>query len=389
MVLRQRVACVFFVLLLLLMTALARGQSRDSPAVFFHGLCSDAGTWNQTKQYLIDQGLKFGGKINNLSNQTGLSADGDFFTVDLADPNISNGIENWAVQVQATLQKINQLRAQKGLPPVKFTPVGHSGGGLAIVYYTKTALYRNDVAHVITYGTPHAGTDASEFRSLADYTLGTLGAFYPPNNPCSQPKGWTESYGVVEMDISSVFLQYLNGLLFRTDIQYTSLIGQLGFGSVCPSGDCIVSAVSQDMSKLPKPPLASLFASRTSSVNHIQETPDAVNILWALNRLASVSTSLPGAPRSLTVVAGLISVSLGWTAPLTGPVSSYVIEAGKSPGASDIVVFDTFSTSTRFFQASVATGKYYLRVRARNQAGLGPPSNEVVFTIIGFSFDQD
>jgi hypothetical protein len=77
------------------------------------------------------------------------------------------------------------------------------------------------------------------------------------------------------------------------------------------------------------------------------------------------------------------SVSLGWQAPAGSPPSSYVIEAGSSPGASNIAVFDTGNNSTGILVNSVPNGTYYVRVRGRDAAGVGPASNEIVVVVGG------
>jgi predicted phage tail protein len=60
-------------------------------------------------------------------------------------------------------------------------------------------------------------------------------------------------------------------------------------------------------------------------------------------------------------------------------VTSYVIQAGSSPGAANLARFNTGNASTSF-AASAPAGLYYVRVSAANQCGVGPPSNEVSFT---------
>jgi hypothetical protein len=68
-------------------------------------------------------------------------------------------------------------------------------------------------------------------------------------------------------------------------------------------------------------------------------------------------------------------VILTWGASSRSP-ASYVIEAGSSPGSSNLSVNDTGSSFTSFTTA-VPPGTYYVRVRARNRCGLGAPSREI------------
>jgi len=61
-------------------------------------------------------------------------------------------------------------------------------------------------------------------------------------------------------------------------------------------------------------------------------------------------------------------------------MTTFVIEAGSAPGATNIAVFDTGGSGTAL--TAVATpGTYFVRVRARNTCGTSPPSNEVVVTV--------
>jgi predicted phage tail protein len=66
-----------------------------------------------------------------------------------------------------------------------------------------------------------------------------------------------------------------------------------------------------------------------------------------------------------------------------GTPTSYVIEAGSSPGLADLANFSIRSTATAFSASGIASGAYYVRVRASNAVGVGPSSNEAVLTIVG------
>jgi hypothetical protein len=69
------------------------------------------------------------------------------------------------------------------------------------------------------------------------------------------------------------------------------------------------------------------------------------------------------------------SVSLVWQG-AEGAVDGDVIEAGCQPTLSDLVVIRVGNVVS-FSAAAVPSGTYYVRVRAFNAAGQGPPSNEV------------
>jgi hypothetical protein len=92
----------------------------------------------------------------------------------------------------------------------------------------------------------------------------------------------------------------------------------------------------------------------------------------------------PGVPSGLTATVAGSTVTLTWTAPLSGgAIASYVIEAGRAPGDSSVTAADTGSPSTTLTAFAVAFGTYFVRVRARNSAGISAPSNEVLILVGG------
>ena len=77
------------------------------------------------------------------------------------------------------------------------------------------------------------------------------------------------------------------------------------------------------------------------------------------------------------------AVTLTWLQPpSTDPATSFVIEAGSSPGAANIAVFDTGNAATTLSVSGVPAGTYFVRVRAKNSSGTSAPSNEVVITVV-------
>jgi hypothetical protein len=94
----------------------------------------------------------------------------------------------------------------------------------------------------------------------------------------------------------------------------------------------------------------------------------------------------PGPPSGLTAPVSGSSVALSWTAPASGCApTAYVVEAGSTPGSSNMANFTIGSTATTFSAAGVPAGAYYVRVRAANGSGAGGPSNEVIVTVGGGS----
>jgi hypothetical protein len=93
-------------------------------------------------------------------------------------------------------------------------------------------------------------------------------------------------------------------------------------------------------------------------------------------------TIAPGAPQGLSASATGSNVTLTWSPPtMGGAVANYVIQAGSSPGTSNLANFSTGNTATSYFAAGVGAGTYFVRVRAANSAGVGDPSNEVLLLV--------
>jgi hypothetical protein len=86
----------------------------------------------------------------------------------------------------------------------------------------------------------------------------------------------------------------------------------------------------------------------------------------------------PLAPLAFAAVAVGTSLGVQWAENPLGPViAGYLLEGGSAPGLANLGTA-AFGATTRAFAGNVPSGTYYLRVRAGNAAGLGPPSNEVV-----------
>ncbi len=70
-------------------------------------------------------------------------------------------------------------------------------------------------------------------------------------------------------------------------------------------------------------------------------------------------------------------VALVWAG--VAGAEDYVLEVGSAPGLSNLLVLPLGATTS--LSAVAPPGRYYARIRARNQCGLGPASNEIVVTI--------
>jgi hypothetical protein len=99
---------------------------------------------------------------------------------------------------------------------------------------------------------------------------------------------------------------------------------------------------------------------------------------------ASGCTTTPNAPAGLTSNVSGSTVSLTWAAPAGGcPPTSYILQAGSSPGLSSLANLNTGNASLTFTAPGVPAGTYYVRVLAANAAGSGAASNEIVVVVAG------
>jgi hypothetical protein len=90
----------------------------------------------------------------------------------------------------------------------------------------------------------------------------------------------------------------------------------------------------------------------------------------------------PGAPRFLFAAMTGRRLLLAWDeAGDGGAAVDYIIEAGNAAGAANIALIA--SDRRAFTFDPLPDGVYFLRVRARTPAGVGPPSNEVMLVVGG------
>jgi predicted phage tail protein len=108
----------------------------------------------------------------------------------------------------------------------------------------------------------------------------------------------------------------------------------------------------------------------------------ATGTVRAQGRVAALAA--PGPSGNLSGSVSASTITLTWLAPTSAdPATSYVVEAGSSPGAANLASFDTGSAATTLTATAVPSGTYYVRVRARNSTGMSAPSNEIVLTVGG------
>jgi fibronectin type III domain protein len=122
---------------------------------------------------------------------------------------------------------------------------------------------------------------------------------------------------------------------------------------------------------------------RVRATNSSGTSAASNEVLVAVGGGSGPCTAAPGAPSGLNVVsiAGG-TVVLAWNA-APGSPSTYIVEAGSSPGRSNLADNDLGSAATTLTATGVGAGTYYVRVHARNACGTGGGSNEVVVVVGG------
>jgi hypothetical protein len=107
-------------------------------------------------------------------------------------------------------------------------------------------------------------------------------------------------------------------------------------------------------------------------------------IVACLFSIASASVAFaqaPAPPQNLTQNVSGTTVTLTWSAPASGTVTGYQIEASVVPGGP--LVASLAVAGTTLVVPNVPLGVYYVRARALNAGAASGPSNEVVVAVGG------
>lgn len=90
----------------------------------------------------------------------------------------------------------------------------------------------------------------------------------------------------------------------------------------------------------------------------------------------------PDPPTAATATASGTSVTVGWTAALTGSApSSFVVEVGTAPGTTTLPTQSVPAPATQA-TLTLPAGTYYARVRSVNAVGASAPSPEATVTVV-------
>lgn len=108
------------------------------------------------------------------------------------------------------------------------------------------------------------------------------------------------------------------------------------------------------------------------------ESP-SFTVLTLAAPVAPVHCAILTTPGPLMATVAGDSVAFDWGG--VGGASSYVLEAGSSPGLNDLLTVNLDTAGTSATGQHLATGTYYVRIRAANACGTSAPSNDVTVVV--------
>lgn len=221
------------------------------PVIFVHGIYADACMWDELARRLIREGWTYGGEhapnyqsalgpgAKNCLLGTPTRANADFYTLSFS----SNYQLNYREQGAELKQVIDLVLRQTGQDRVIL--IAHSMGGLASRAYLEffTDPQAPNVQHLITFGTPHRGSDLA--RRCREQLIGF----------CLLLQKDPNSIGVVQLVPTSSQLYELNNLSedgaarnLPAAALYTSIVVR---SNLDRAGDGVVSAESQNLAGIP------------------------------------------------------------------------------------------------------------------------------------------
>lgn len=144
-----------------------------------------------------------------------------------------------------------------------------------------------------------------------------------------------------------------------------------------PAGGPIVFStdVPASTTRLAVPAPAGAFDLRIRAVGDCGESTSADAPSFAVGGAALP----PAAPQDVTAALSGGTLTIAWSAPVTGAPARYVLEAGSGPGLNDIGAVPTSALSVS--ANGVPPGTYFIRVRAVNTVGVGTASDELQLVV--------
>lgn len=114
------------------------------------------------------------------------------------------------------------------------------------------------------------------------------------------------------------------------------------------------------------------------ALNAFGETRSNLLDITVPGRGSGSCNAVPDAPTGLTAQVVGQSVTLTWNASTGCPPTTYILRAGSEPGASNLDPGSSLGgTNPMFFAPNFSSGRYFLRIAARNGAGDSADSADV------------
>ena len=97
--------------------------------------------------------------------------------------------------------------------------------------------------------------------------------------------------------------------------------------------------------------------------------------------LTVAGPTLPSAPTNLQATVSGSTVTLSWQPPVTGaPITTYILEVGQSLATPTNLLVAALGPGLSF-SANAPSGTYFVRMRAQNGAGVGPPGDQITVVV--------
>lgn len=150
--------------------------------------------------------------------------------------------------------------------------------------------------------------------------------------------------------------------------------------SLSPGGSIIAVFAVDDTSMVATSVPNGVFYVRVRSANASGLGLASNEALVAVPNGGSSCSTPPDAASGLAQTVSGSQVTLTWNASAGAcPATGYVVQAGSSPGASNLAVLNVAATTS--LSVNAPAGTYYVRVIATNAAGGSAASNEVVVVV--------
>lgn len=224
-----------------------------------------------------------------------------------------------------------------------------------------------------------ASSSASWLR-LTGATSGTGGAsvpyVYDPRGVFAQPRSATISVG------GQVFTLTQSGIAPTFSVTPASVVASPGAGAttlqVTANAPDAIWTASSGTPWITVPPTGGVGAVAIDLTRNASLLPrdGSLTIAGIIVPVTQRGNGIPGEPVELGAAVQNGLARFEWLPPpADGDATSYQLEAGLTRGAATFV-FDTPDGTPAFTVSGVPAGRFYLRVRGRNEHGVGPASEE-------------